>query len=134
MNTDQTNPTAQDAPGATISERRDPQHLTNPDSPLTGDPGQTQTLLGIDYGSSESVTAYVDPLTLLTLGRSVSINMAAQLKGWSRRTVYSRIADGTLQTIRTPNGGSQRVLVASLVVAPKRKIRPRGKRGPYAPR
>jgi excisionase family DNA binding protein len=47
------------------------------------------------------------------LGRSVSIDQAAQLLGVSRRTIYNRIRDGRLQTIRTL-GGSQRVLVESL--------------------
>jgi excisionase family DNA binding protein len=47
------------------------------------------------------------------LGRSVSIEQAAQLLGVSRRTVYNRIHDGKLQTIRTI-GGSQRVLLTSL--------------------
>ena len=47
------------------------------------------------------------------LGRSVSIEQAAQLLGVSRRTVYNRIRDGKLQTIRTL-GGSQRVLMSSL--------------------
>lgn len=47
------------------------------------------------------------------LGRSVSIEQAAQLLGVSRRTVYNRIRDGKLQTIRTL-GGSQRVLLTSL--------------------
>ena len=48
------------------------------------------------------------------LGRSVSLDRAAQLLGVSRRTVYKRIRDGRLQTIRTL-GGSQRVLVESLL-------------------
>jgi excisionase family DNA binding protein len=47
------------------------------------------------------------------LGRSVSINHAAQLLGVSRRTIYNRIRDGRLATLRT-RVGSQRVLVASL--------------------
>jgi excisionase family DNA binding protein len=46
-------------------------------------------------------------------GRSVSIEQAAQLLSVSRRTVYNRIRDGRLQTIRTL-GGSQRVLLDSL--------------------
>ena len=50
------------------------------------------------------------------LGRSVSIDQAASLLGVSRRTVYNRIHAGRLQTIRTI-GGSQRVLVESLVEA-----------------
>ena len=48
------------------------------------------------------------------LGRSVSIDKAAQLLNVSRRTVYNRIRDGRLVTIRTMCG-SQRVLVQSLV-------------------
>lgn len=48
------------------------------------------------------------------IGRSVSIDMAATLLGVSRRTIYNRINEGKLQTIRTI-GGSQRVLISSLV-------------------
>ncbi len=51
--------------------------------------------------------------TELRLGRSVSLNQAAHLLNVSRRTVYNRIREGRLQTIRTL-GGSQRVLVESL--------------------
>ena len=47
------------------------------------------------------------------LGRSVTIDQAAALLRVSRRTIYNRIRDGKLQTIRTI-GGSQRVLVSSL--------------------
>jgi len=47
------------------------------------------------------------------VGRSVSIEQAAQLLRVSRRTVYYRIRDGQLRTIRTL-GGSQRVLVDSV--------------------
>ena len=47
------------------------------------------------------------------LGRSVSLEQAAQLLGVSRRTVYYRIRDGRLRTIRTL-GGSQRVLLDSV--------------------
>lgn len=47
------------------------------------------------------------------VGRSVSIEQAAQLLGVSRRTIYYRIRDGRLRTIRTL-GGSQRVLVDSV--------------------
>ena len=47
------------------------------------------------------------------LGRSVSIDQAAQLLHVSRRTIYNRIRDGRLVTIRTL-GGSQRVLLESL--------------------
>jgi excisionase family DNA binding protein len=47
------------------------------------------------------------------LGRSVTIDQAAQLLGVSRRTVYYRIREGRLRTIRTL-GGSQRVILESL--------------------
>ena len=47
------------------------------------------------------------------IGRSVSLDHAAQLLGVSRRTIYNRIRDGRLQTIRT-KGGSQRVLLDSV--------------------
>ena len=47
------------------------------------------------------------------MGRSVSLDQAAQLLGVSRRTVYNRIREGRLQTIRTM-GGSQRVLLNSV--------------------
>ena len=47
------------------------------------------------------------------LGRSVTIDEAAARLHVSRRTIYNRIRDGKLQTIRTI-GGSQRVLVTSL--------------------
>jgi excisionase family DNA binding protein len=45
--------------------------------------------------------------------RSVLLEQAAQLLGVSRRTVYYRIREGRLQTVRTL-GGSQRVLVDSI--------------------
>jgi excisionase family DNA binding protein len=47
-------------------------------------------------------------------GRSVSIDQAATLLNVSRRTIYNRIHEGRLHTIRTL-GGSQRVLVESLI-------------------
>jgi excisionase family DNA binding protein len=47
------------------------------------------------------------------IGRSVSLDHAAELLGVSRRTIYNRIRDGRLQTIRTV-GGSQRVLLESV--------------------
>ena len=47
------------------------------------------------------------------IGRSVSIDQAALLLNVSRRTVYYRIREGRLQTIRTL-GGSQRVLLESM--------------------
>jgi excisionase family DNA binding protein len=47
------------------------------------------------------------------LGRSVTIDQAAALLHVSRRTIYNRIREGKVQTIRTI-GGSQRVILASL--------------------
>jgi excisionase family DNA binding protein len=48
------------------------------------------------------------------IGRSVSLDHAAELLGVSRRTIYNRIREGRLQTIRTL-GGSQRVLIDSVM-------------------
>ena len=47
------------------------------------------------------------------LGRSVSIDHAAQLMNVSRRTVYNRIRDGRLQTIRTRCRGMPSTFAAS---------------------
>jgi excisionase family DNA binding protein len=45
--------------------------------------------------------------------RSFLIDDAAELLGVSRRTVYNRIREGRLHTIRA-RGGSQRVLLSSI--------------------
>jgi len=50
------------------------------------------------------------------IGRSVSLDHAAELLGVSRRTIYNRIREGRLQTVRTL-GGSQRVLIESVNAA-----------------
>jgi excisionase family DNA binding protein len=47
------------------------------------------------------------------IGRSVSLDHAAELLGVSRRTIYNRIRENRLRTIRT-SGGSQRVLIESI--------------------
>lgn len=47
------------------------------------------------------------------LGRSVTIDQAAHLLGVSRRTIYYRIGEGRLRTVRTL-GGSQRVVLESI--------------------
>ena len=47
------------------------------------------------------------------VGRTVSLDHAAELLGVSRRTVYNRIREGRLQTIHT-RLGSQRVMVDSV--------------------
>jgi len=57
------------------------------------------------------------------IGRSVSLDHAAELLGVSRRTIYNRIRDGHLQTIRTA-GGSQRVLLESVQPKCLRPSRP----------
>ena len=64
--------------------------------------------------SIEAITSAI-PLNIIEprLGRSVSIDQAAALLSVSRRTIYNRIREGRLNTIRTI-GGSQRVLVDSL--------------------
>ena len=72
------------------------------------------------------------------IGRSVSLDHAADLMGVSRRTIYNRIRDGRLQTIRTL-GGSQRVLLDSLApgervsVAPSDRVQAADRPGRIAP-
>ena len=56
------------------------------------------------------------------IGRSVSIDRAAELLGCSRRTVYNLISGGWLQTVRTL-GRSQRVLVESVQMVAERGTR-----------
>jgi excisionase family DNA binding protein len=56
------------------------------------------------------------------IGRSVSLDHAAELLGVSRRTIYNRIREGRLLTVRTL-GGSQRVLLDS-VQRVARPVRP----------
>jgi excisionase family DNA binding protein len=58
-------------------------------------------------------TSSAAPMTPETkYGRSVSLMQAATLLQVSRRTIYNRIRDGQLATIRIH--GSQRVLTSSL--------------------
>jgi excisionase family DNA binding protein len=45
--------------------------------------------------------------------RSILIDHAAQMLKVSRRTIYNRIRDGRLETVRTV-GGTQRVLLESI--------------------
>jgi excisionase family DNA binding protein len=68
---------------------------------------------GVALMELQASTAPFEP----RLGRSVTIEQAAQLLGVSRRTVYYRIREGRLRTIRTL-GGSQRVLLESLASGP----------------
>ena len=76
---------------------------------------------------------------ILRVRRRFLIDEAAQLLGVSRRTVYYRIGEGRLQTIRT-RCGSQRVLSSSIeallgrTLAPlARAAGPAGRHG-YRPR
>ena len=73
--------------------------------------------------------------------RSVLVDQAAELIGCSRRTVYYRIREGKLQTLRT-RCGSQRVLLDSIERLLREKLEARrtrrrpaedvGVRSPYA--
>jgi excisionase family DNA binding protein len=65
----------------------------------------------VQTATSQTGQAVLESLPAVT-GRSVSLDQAAQLLNVSRRTIYNRIKDGQLATVRA--GGSQRVLVASL--------------------
>jgi excisionase family DNA binding protein len=58
------------------------------------------------------------------IGRSVSLDHAAEILGVSRRTIYNRIRDGRLLTIRT-RGGSQRVLLDSVLEMRRRGVEAR---------
>jgi excisionase family DNA binding protein len=53
--------------------------------------------------------------------RSVLIDEAAEILGVSRRTVYYRIREGTLETVRT-RGVTQRVLVESIEALLREKM------------
>ena len=61
---------------------------------------------------SELTTATPPTNPEIKYGRSVSLMQAASILQVSRRTVYNRIRDGHLATIRIH--GSQRVLTSSL--------------------
>jgi len=63
-----------------------------------------------------------EPVDGPRIGRSVSIDRAAELLGCSRRTIYNLISGGWLQTVRTL-GRSQRVLVDSLQFVAERGTR-----------
>jgi len=58
--------------------------------------------------------------------RSVLVNHAAEILGVSRRTIYNRIREGRLKTIRT-RCGSQRVLLESLEALMRERARRPGR-------
>src|SRR6185436_7416263 len=66
-----------------------------------------------DAPEPATIDATFDTRNVPRIGRSVSLDHAAQILGVSRRTIYNRIREGRLQTIRTL-GGSQRVLLDSV--------------------
>jgi excisionase family DNA binding protein len=59
--------------------------------------------------------------------RSVFVGVAAQLLGVSVRTVYYRIHQGRLRTVRT-RCGSQRVLLESVEALLREELRKRSRR------
>ena len=61
----------------------------------------------------DSANITVEPGRGSRLPRSLLVDHAAALLGVSRRTVYNRIHEGRLKTIRT-RSGTQRVLLESL--------------------
>ena len=63
--------------------------------------------------------------------RSLLVDQAAALLGVSRRTVYYRIREGRLRTIRT-RCGSQRVLLESIEALLRQDVRVTG-RGRFVP-
>jgi excisionase family DNA binding protein len=63
----------------------------------------------------------------MTRAHTLLIEHAARLMGVSRRTVYYRIRDGRLTTIRT-RCGSQRVVAISLEALRREGERKKGKR------
>ena len=62
----------------------------------------------------QTTTSETTRRPLFAVGRSVTIDQAAELLRVSRRTIYNRIREGRLETIRTL-GGSQRVTIESLM-------------------
>lgn len=70
----------------------------------------------------ESKSTPPEPVSGPRIGRSVSIDRAAELLGCSRRTVYNLISGGWLETVRTL-GRSQRVTVESLERVANRSTR-----------
>jgi excisionase family DNA binding protein len=70
----------------------------------------------------QRTTTPPEPSSGPRIGRSVSIDRAAELLGCSRRTVYNLISGGWLQTVKTL-GRSQRVTLESLDRVAKRTTR-----------
>lgn len=65
-------------------------------------------------------------------GRSVLLEQAAELLGVSRRTVYYRIREGKLRTIRA-RCGSQRVLLDSIESLLREEIEKKRARSGFKP-
>jgi excisionase family DNA binding protein len=93
--------------------------LRTRDSPSTGYPGRAcpRRHFARKIGDFPRDRARGDPAPILpftlVMVRSVLVEQAVELLGVSRRTVYYRIRDGVLRTVRAPCG-SQRVLLESI--------------------
>jgi excisionase family DNA binding protein len=79
-----------------------------------------------------SARPHLDPPSILSSSRSLLIDQTAELLGVSRRTVYNRIREGRLRTIRT-RCGSRRVLVDSIESLLREMVAKTEARG-YSPR
>jgi excisionase family DNA binding protein len=71
------------------------------------------------------VPAGIDRAPAVGMPASIMIDQAAEMLGVSRRTIYYRIHEGRLRTVRT-RCGSQRVLVESIVALMREDRAPRG--------
>jgi excisionase family DNA binding protein len=85
---------------------------THPGKPFTGAAGLLRENAS-ENGLMHPEWTGIDRAHVRVMLRSVLIPDAAELLGVSRRTVYYRIREGQLKTVRTL-GGSQRVLVESI--------------------
>src|SRR5262245_34851036 len=102
-------------------------------APISSDAGQfpkdfDAPAPGIACASSKRMAAADSSPTGV---RTLLIEHVARLMGVSRRTVYNRIREGRLETIRT-RGGSQRVVIRSLEDIRREGERKRSARVPAA--
>src|SRR5438093_7735962 len=108
--------------------RRQREHTTHPDRRFTDRPALSVQMRR-KTASGRAAAAGIDRAPNRVMMRSVLIPDAAELLGVSRRTVYYRIREGMLKTVRT-RGGSQRVLMESIEAALRAE---RQKRHPTPP-
>src|SRR4051812_5862302 len=81
--------------------------------PLNTDPGHVSPWIARIPRKIARSRVGINPAISPFMIRSVLVDQAATLLGVSRRTVYYRIREGRLRTVRT-RCGSQRVLVESI--------------------